>query len=120
MDNVSFWLHALLFFLLLAMPFINDQYYLEFYSILVPFIFFHWSVNDDTCALTLLEQKVTGKHKDETFFGRLMGGIYKMEDNDANNLFKSIMFFLWMFVQYRLDRFELLFKDLKTLTRVVM
>lgn len=119
MDNIIFWLHALMFATLLVAPFINDQYYLEFYSILIPFIFFHWSINDDTCALTILEQQVTGKHKDETFFGRLMKGIYKMEDTDANNFFKSTMFFLWMFVQYRLHRFDLMFGDLKSILHIL-
>jgi hypothetical protein len=42
-----------------------------------------------------------------------MGGIYKMEDNDANKFFKSLLFFLWMFVQFRLGRFDMLRDDLK-------
>jgi hypothetical protein len=102
---------------LVIMPFTNIKHYLEFYSIMVPFLFFHWSVNDDTCALTLMEQKITGKNKDETFFGRVMGGIYKMEDNDANKFFKSLLFFLWMFVQFRLGRFDMLKDDLKLILK---
>lgn len=102
---------------LLLMPFARKKHYLEFYSIIVPFLFFHWSVNDDTCALTLMEQKLTGKHKDETFFGRLMGGVYKMEDTEANRFFKSILFFLWMFVQLRLGRFDMLKDDLKLILK---
>ena len=74
------------------------------YSLLVPFIFYHWSVNDDTCALTQMEMYVTGNNKDETFFGRIVGPIYKMEDTDANNLLKTVMFGLWLVVQYRLGR----------------
>jgi hypothetical protein len=80
---------------------------LEFYSLLVPFIFFHWSVNDDTCALTQMEMYVTGNSKDETFFGRVVGPIYKMDDNEANNLLKSLLFGLWLLVQYRLGRIDL-------------
>ena len=111
--NIIFAIHLFLFMSLVIMPFTNIKHYLEFYSIMVPFLFFHWSVNDDTCALTLMEQKITGKNKDETFFGRVMGGIYKMEDTDANKFFKSLLFFLWMFVQFRLGRFDMLKDDLK-------
>ena len=58
---------------MLVVPFMKNKQNLEFYSLLVPFIFFHWSVNDDTCALTQMEMVVTGNSKDETFFGRVMG-----------------------------------------------
>jgi len=64
-------------------------------------------VNDDTCALTQMEMYVTGNSKEETFFGRIMGPIYKMDDTDANNLLKTLMFGLWLFVQYRLGRIDL-------------
>ena len=87
---------------MLVVPFMKNKQNLEFYPLLVPFIFFHWSVNDDTCALTQMEMAVTGNNKDETFFGRVMGPIYKMDDTEANNFLKSILFFLWLLVQYRL------------------
>ena len=92
---------------MLVIPFMKNKQNLEFYSLLVPFIFFHWSVNDDTCALTQMEMVVTGNDKDETFFGRVMGPIYKMDDTDANNFLKSVFFFLWLLVQYRLDRIDM-------------
>lgn len=90
----------------------NNRSQLEFYSILIPFLFFHWSVNDDTCALTQAEMYMTGKHKDETFMGRLVGPIYKMPDTEVNKLTKSLFFMLWTFVQYRLGYFDSFIKDL--------
>ena len=92
---------------MLVIPFMKNKQNLEFYSLLVPFIFFHWSVNDDTCALTQMEMAVTGNKKEETFFGRIMGPIYKMDDTEANKFLKSVFFFLWLLVQYRLDRIDL-------------
>lgn len=92
---------------MLVIPFLKNTQLLEMYSLLVPFIFYHWSVNDDTCALTQMEMYVTGNTKEETFFGRIMGPIYKMEDTDANKLLKTVMFALWMLVQYRLGRINL-------------
>ena len=105
--NIIFFIHLVCFLTLLVVPFMKNKQNLEFYSLVVPFIFFHWSVNDDTCALTQLEMFVTGEKKENTFFGKIMGPIYKMDDTDANNLLKSVLFFLWLFVQYRLDRINL-------------
>lgn len=105
--NIIFFIHLVCFLTLLVVPFMKNKQNLEFYSILVPFIFFHWSVNDDTCALTQMEMVVTGNKKEETFFGRVVGPIYKMDDNAANNLLKSLLFFLWLLVQFRLNRVDL-------------
>jgi hypothetical protein len=105
--NIIFFIHLILFIAVLTIPFMKDTQMLEMYSILIPFIFYHWSVNDDTCALTQMEMYVTGNSKEETFFGRIMGPIYKMDDTDANNLLKTLMFGLWLFVQYRLGRIDL-------------
>jgi hypothetical protein len=105
--NIIFFIHLVLFMAVLVIPFLKNTQLLEMYSILIPFIFYHWSVNDDTCALTQMEMYVTGNSKEETFFGRIMGPIYKMDDTDANNLLKTVMFGLWLFVQYRLGRIDL-------------
>lgn len=115
--NLIFYIHLVLFLAVVIMPFTNRRENLEFFSVLVPFLFYHWSVNDDTCALTLLEQRVTGKHKDELFMQRLVGPIYKMDDSDLNNAFKTLMFGLWSFAQYRLGHFDFIAEDLKKIVR---
>lgn len=102
--NIIFFIHLFFLVTMLVVPFMKNRENLEFYTILVPFIFFHWSVNDDTCALTQMEMHLTGENKENTFFGRVVGPIYKMDDTSSNNFLKSLLFFLWMFVQYRLDR----------------
>ena len=50
--------------------------------------FYHWSVNDDTCAMTQLEMMLTNQEKDKTFMHRVVSPIYKMEENDVNKLAK--------------------------------
>jgi len=105
--NIIFFIHLVFFITMLVVPFMKNKKNLEFYSLLVPFIFYHWSVNDDTCALTQMEMMVTGNEKEETFFGRIMGPIYKMDDTDANNFLKTLLFSLWMLVQFRLGRIDL-------------
>ena len=113
--NIIFALHAVFLLFLIIIPFMNNERLLNTYSLLIPFIFYHWSVNDDTCAMTQLETYVTGKNKDETFFHRLVSPVYKMDDTAANNLLKSLLFFLWMFAQFRLERFKMIQDDLRKL-----
>ena len=63
--NIIFYIHLVLFITMLVIPFLKNTQLLEMYSLLVPFIFYHWSVNDDTCALTQAEMFVTGKEKEQ-------------------------------------------------------
>ena len=114
--NIIFWIHLVFLIAILVVPFTNNRRNLEFYSILIPFLFYHWSVNDDTCALTQMEMYVTGQHKEETFMHRVVSPIYKMEDNEINKLTKTTFFILWALVQYRLGRFDLIIADLRALT----
>jgi hypothetical protein len=113
--NIIFWIHLAFLIGILIIPFTNNRKNLEFYSILIPFLFYHWSVNDDTCALTRAEMMVTGQQKEETFMHRVVSPIYKMEDNDINNLTKTVFFLLWSLVQYRLGRFDTFIEDLRIL-----
>ena len=113
--NIIFWIHLVFLIAVLVVPFTNDQRNLEFYSILIPFLFFHWSVNDDTCALTQAEMYVTGKTKEDSFMHQIVSPIYKMDDTEANKLTKTVFFVLWGFVQYRLGRFDMFIDDFKDL-----
>ena len=111
--NIIFLLHTIFLLAIRIIPFTNNRENLEFYSLLIPFLFFHWSVNDDTCALTQLEMSMTGQKKEETFMGRLVGPIYKMPDDDINKFTKSIFFLLWAIVQYRIGHFDFLINQTK-------
>jgi hypothetical protein len=113
--NIIFWIHLVFLIGIFVVPFTNNRRNLEFYSILIPFLFYHWSVNDDTCALTQAEMYVTGQQKEETFMHRVVSPIYKMEDNEVNNLTKTVFFFLWALVQYRLGRFDMFIGDLRAI-----
>jgi len=60
---------------------------------------------------------MTGQNKEETFMHRVVSPIYKMEDNDINNLTKTVFFALWALVQYRLGRFDMFINDLRLLMK---
>jgi len=49
--------------------------------------------------------------------GRVVGPIYKMEENDVNRLTKTLFFALWALVQYRLGHFDTFTKDLNELIK---
>ena len=72
-------LHLLLCLFVVLGPFIIKQKeILAFYIFIILFIMFHWVLANDTCALTLLEQFITGKPSNETFVGRLVKPVYNV------------------------------------------
>jgi len=91
-------LHFILLVFILGTPFTCDVHMLTMHLIIVPFILLHWLVNQSVCALTELEKFVTGKTcDDETFFGRLVGPIYKFNTiEDENTFLWTGMIGLWL------------------------
>jgi hypothetical protein len=103
--DVVHYIHVSLLILGLIIPFVNDESMLSIYSFVIPFLFFHWSTNDDTCAITMLEQYLRGEtDKHKTFVGQVMTGVYVLPEDTLGRALKFIFFSLWMFVQYRLGR----------------
>jgi hypothetical protein len=47
--------------------------------IVIPFLFFHWFVNDDTCALTIMECQFRGVPKVDSFMQQIVGPVYDRE-----------------------------------------
>ena len=113
--NIIFTIHLAFTIAMLIVPFVGTVKHLEFYALLVPFLFFHWTTNDDTCALTQLEVWLTGKDKYDTFMGRIMSPIYNIDDHAASYLIKVVFFSLWLFVQFRLGRLDDALAPLKLL-----
>jgi hypothetical protein len=104
--NFFFTVHTLLLLLGIILPFVGQRKYLEFYSILIPILFLHWALNDDTCFLTNLEQMVTDQPKERTFMGRLVGPIYNLSDDSIGKAIKVILFSLWLFLQFKLGHLK--------------
>ena len=100
-------LHFLLFCFLIYAPFAKDKRYTAMFLLIVPFLFWHWSINDDTCALTEIEYRLRNIEKKESFFHKLISPVYKMEESQVNKLGKSLMLLLLYISIYRLDIFEL-------------
>ena len=95
-------LHLLFGLFVLYAPFAKNKQYVLLYVLMMPFLFWHWSINDDTCALTEFEYRLRGIQKKESFFHNLISPIYKMENTVINKLAKSIMLLLFYISLYRL------------------
>lgn len=65
---------------------------------------FHWVLNDDNCVLTQMEMYLTGKEKERTFFGQLISPVYNLSDKDSDKFVKSLLFVMWLLVQFKLKR----------------
>lgn len=104
LDKIIFFIHVICLILGVLIPLVGSREHLNMYSLIIPFLFFHWAMNDDTCALTILESWATDKPKDRTFVGRVLGPIYNLGDDQAGKLVKGVLFAMWMLVQYKLGR----------------
>ena len=98
--GVFVWLiHKLFTLFMLLAPFSQNREYIIIHVILVPFLFFHWLTNNDTCALTEIEKFLTSKNKNtETYIGSILSPIYKLEDRcQIKKLKKILLLGVWAF-----------------------
>ena len=42
------------------------------------FLMIHWYLMEDTCLLTLIEEKITGRKSSDTFIGRIVKPVYNI------------------------------------------
>lgn len=84
--NVIFILHAIFVAYLILLPFVSvDRALLFLHLALLLSITFHWNLNNDVCALTLLEQRLNPDvPKDRLFMQRLVGPFYNVSDRDIH------------------------------------
>lgn len=57
-------------------------------------ILFHWRMNNDVCALTLMEQQLfPDTHKQDLFMQRLVGPVYNVQSRDIHCLTYALLCF---------------------------
>ena len=92
-------IHIIVVILILYIPFTKNEKYLDFYIIVVPFLFFHWAVNDDTCVLTVIERRLrNADKKEDTFLHQIISPIYKLPNHQLGILSKTIVLCLYYYV----------------------
>lgn len=98
-------IHYLVIVFIIGAPFFGSEYYLTLHIIIVPFIMLHWVTNQSVCALTEMEKLLRGeKDDDKTFFGQVVGPIYKFRtQGDENTFLWTLLIALWMITLYKLQ-----------------
>lgn len=78
-------------------PFSSNRTALVLHLVVTPFLWLHWLLNDDTCALTLLEKKIRGLESDShSFVYNLVSPVYKVRDADVRVVCWMLSVLLWL------------------------
>jgi hypothetical protein len=117
MENITLTLiiivHTLFVLFVLLTPFIGSNYFLLTHTIILPFIMVHWLMNDNSCFLTFLEQKIRSKiygtpiNLNECFTSKLIHPIY---DFKASNEQFTIAIYLITAVLWFISVGKLLYR----------
>lgn len=94
--NVCWVLHVMFLLWVVVTPFTNNEPMLVLHLMVMPFLWFHWWLNDDTCALTLMEQHLRGVQQEESFFHSLVSPVYKIRDGDMRTVSWIASVVLWL------------------------
>lgn len=108
--NIIILFHFLFIVFVLVTPFIGSNAFLILHITIIPFVIFHWILNNNTCSLTIAERflrsKLYGQIPDDsdciTF--NLIAPIYDFKKNNegATTLIYVITISLWLIAILRL------------------
>lgn len=116
--NLIWLLHILLVVWLVVTPFTQNEPMLVLHLIMVPFLWFHWILNDDTCALTLIEQKLRGidpsECSEKSFFFNLVSPVYKIQDDAVRKISWVLSIALWLVTLSKVMKRPSMIKDIFT------
>ena len=117
---------AVILFVVLT-PFTNNVLLLLLYLIVIPFIMLHWLVNNDTCAITIMEKVIRSQMKggahvndQECISYKIIGPVYNFMNDyvDYSTWVWSVTLILWcitlykLFIYYKSDKLNTLIKCL--------
>lgn len=88
-------LHMLLVCFVALAPFSGERWALVLHFLTVPFLWIHWLLNDDTCALTMLEKAVRGVDDSQSFFYSVVSPVYKVKDDTLRSWCWALSGVLW-------------------------
>ena len=104
-------IHFIVIIFVLAAPFSNSNYLILLHIIVVPFIIFHWILNNNTCCLTIAEKYIrgvtTGKsiNREDCFTYQLIAPIYDFSKN--HEAFETFIYILtitvWLISVYNIS-----------------
>lgn len=112
--NVVWLLHAVFLVWIMVAPFTGSEPMLVLHLVVVPFLWFHWWMNDDTCALTMVERQLRGVQSEDSFFHNLVSPVYKIRDKDARVVSWVISLLLWLVTVSKVMKRPAMIKDVFT------
>jgi hypothetical protein len=80
----------------------NDIYQIILYAVTLLSLKTHWYTNNDTCALTLLEQQITGVEKKESFMNQIVSPVYKIKDETTRKISHCFVDIMTIVIIYKL------------------
>jgi len=101
--NIFTIIHILFIIYVLAIPLFSTCHQILFLHISILFLLLlHWITNNDVCVLTEIEQFVyPKKERHELFTNRLIGSVYKINNNELREIVLIIMLFtLYKYLYY--------------------
>jgi hypothetical protein len=93
---VVFILHMAFVAFMAWAPFSGRRTVLVAHLVITPFLWIHWILNQDACALTTLETRLRGVGTSRSFFHSLVSPIYKVRDSDVRTLVWIASVALWI------------------------
>lgn len=87
-------IHVLLIVYMVTMPFFGNLDHLILAASGYILLFFHWFLNNDMCTLTVLEQKLRGVSKGETFMQSVVGPVYGLGTSQVTWALSAALFFV--------------------------
>lgn len=102
-------LHIFYISFVVITPFTENTQLLILHSFVIPFMMLHWGLNDNTCALTILEKSARKQlygsvDEKDCFTCRLINPVYDFHKNyeQFNKFIYSLTIGLWLITVYKL------------------
>lgn len=94
-------LHMTFVAAMIVVPFTKNQELLNAYKLLVPFLFFQWSMRNSKCFMSVVEARLRGKEPNETFIGKLIHPVYDLSDKGRDVIIRMTTLFLYLYVLFK-------------------
>ena len=112
--NLCWVLHIVFVAWVVLVPFTNNEPMLVLHLIVMPFLWFHWMLGDDTCALTMMERHLRGVPSEDSFFHNLVSPVYKIRDQDVRTVSKVASVALWLLTLRKVMKRPAMVRDVFT------
>ena len=121
-NNIVRFIHALFIIFVLIAPFTNFELLLSYHFIIIPFLWLHWITNNDICALTVMESKMTGVDMESTYMASIINPIYQIKSKHFY-IITAVLFLLSTYrlhTQYDFQLLKLTFYQMKKIANLAL